>query len=73
MKLTEKQKNCNYCHRKNGDIKLFQRTTNYEIGIDHYADGWRLHYCNYRHGQEIVKSVFCYYPMCGRSLVEEED
>ena len=72
MKLTEKQKNCPYCHEK-GDYrgKTIDGTGDIGIGLIHDSiDGWHLCYWCWDVEEETQEPIVAC-PMCGRRLANE--
>lgn len=75
MKLTEKQKNCPYCHeREDFRGKTIDGTGDLGIGLIHdiSTGNWYLSYWSWDiEGETQEPIVAC--PMCGRPLKEEEE
>lgn len=71
MKLTEKQKNCPYCHKSKNQLSLFTETNFNEKGMDRtvfYVD--RI---TDENGKILARRCSNYCEMCGRPLNEEEE
>lgn len=78
--LTEKQKNCPYCHEKGGDhrVKMIEDDSNGQAGLAPEQDGWHVWIAV----PHIFEQVLCpfemihpisYCPMCGRPLNEDSE
>ena len=75
MKLTEKQKNCPYCHGKiQGQMlgkKMLDKTPDGNAWLDMADNGVFEYHIN---GITVLgEKKFKYCPMCGRPLNEEEE
>ena len=72
MKLTEKQKNCPYCHKKDRDhgLKMIKVGSDYQSELVLGEDGWYLWVANPLTFQVMIPINYC--PMCGRPLNEEK-
>ncbi len=73
MKLTEKQKNCPYCHEKGADrhVKMIQDIPGCTMGLIKRKDGWHL-WTSLRLTFIGSLEPIVYCPMCGRPLNEED-
>lgn len=73
MKLTEKQKNCPYCHEKGGDhhVKMIQNIPGCTMGLICRKDGWHL-YASIRSTFIGSLNPISNCPMCGRDLRSDE-
>lgn len=73
MKLTEKQKNCPYCHEKGADhrIKMIEGDPDGQAGLVLRQDGWHLWTADPFTFEVLYPIGYC--PMCGRPLNEEEE
>lgn len=75
MILTEEQNNCHYCHKKN---KALTRSLINTSSLSLLIEGNVLDaaYCqtltdNYKDGWAYIPINYC--PMCGRSLIKDEE
>lgn len=68
MQLTEKQKNCPYCHEKGGDhrVKAIEDTPYVQVGIERKEDGWHIWAADTLVVGTLRPINYC--PMCGREL-----
>lgn len=73
MKLTEKQKNCPYCHEKGGDhrVKMIEDDPDGQAGLVLRKDGWHLWTADPFTFEVLYPISYC--PMCSRPLNEEEN
>ena len=73
MKLTEKQKNCPYCHEKGADhrVKLIEDVPDNSMGLVLREDSWHV----WTSGWDAFESTFPvkHCPECGRDLRSEEE
>lgn len=71
MKLTEKQKNCPYCHKKDVDhgLKMIKVGSDYKSELVLGEDGWYLWVANPLTFQVMIPINYCL--MCGRRLANE--
>lgn len=71
MKLTEKQKNCPYCHEKEEDhgLKMIKVGSDYKSELVLGEDGWYLWVANPLTFQVMIPINYCL--MCGRRLANE--
>lgn len=73
MELTEKQKNCPYCHEKGAarHVKRIQDIPGCAMGLIKRKDGWHL-WTSLRLTFIGSLEPIAYCPKCGRPLNEEE-
>lgn len=71
MKLTEKQKNCPYCHEyeEDGHAKMIDGSNFMGVGLryDDFDEEWHIIYWNY----DVEETAYAHIiacPMCGRPL-----
>lgn len=74
MKLTEKQKNCPYCHEKGAEhyVKMIQDIPGCGMGLMLRNDGWHI-WTSLRLTYVGSLKPINYCPMCGRYLLNEEE
>lgn len=70
MKLTEKQKNCPYCHYDFDGIPVEQLETEGNLDIEAEIGGTDIYLFN---TGDYATIPINYCPMCGRPLNEEEE
>ena len=75
MKLTEKQKNCPYCHYHDGagfaSKAIIDDGFRTEVKLVKELDEWNVYCRTYENEVESDKSIN-YCPMCGRDLRSDE-
>lgn len=73
MELTEKQKNCPYCHEKGGDhyVKPIEDIPDHSMGLVLRKDGWHIWTSGYDAYESITPIKGC--PVCRRPLGGNED
>ena len=69
----DKQKNCPYCHEKDGDhgLKMIKVSSDYQSELVLGEDGWYLWVANPLTFQVMIPINYC--PACGRPLGGNED
>lgn len=75
MKLTEKQKNCKYCHVKGADrhISMIYDDPKKMIGLQPQKDGFHIFAAvGWDKSLTVTSNPINYCPQCGRPLNEEE-
>ena len=71
MKLTEKQKNCPYCHGLIGENQSLDISPNGKAQLDMANDGF-FEYTTDGLGDHVGEHYFNYCPICGRDLRSDE-
>ena len=69
--MTEKQKNCPYCHDQCDLLQIEHTNTVTVDQIDVYIAGDDLRLDSYFYGGDVQTINYC--PMCGRPLNEEDN
>ena len=76
MKLTEKQKNCPYCHVKGADhhIAMIYDAPKKLIGLQPQIDGFHIFAAvGWDESLTVTSNSINYCPKCGRPLNQEEN